>query len=158
MATEHELKLKATLDTSDVVAKIKEIDSSGSDSFGNIEKAVKDLDSALKSAVKSLNDLNTENARRSIAPPNQDNLIRQPASSGGGASDQLMKAGSRYLSSQILDKLAAATKHLDSPLGRGISSTSSLASAGLKGATAGTVLGPKGVVAGAVIGTLVQAF
>lgn len=87
MATEHELKLKATLDTSDVTAKIKEIDSSGSDSFGNIEKAVKDLDSALKSAVKSLNDLNTENARRSIATPSQDNLIRQPASSGGGASD-----------------------------------------------------------------------
>lgn len=187
MATDYTLDLKAKLDTSEVKTKLEDIGEGGGKQFGELEKAVKDLDSALKQAIGSLKELGRAGSATSLKPPSPPpatpvapatpestspfpeepdpsieyrRRLRQAEATRTAA--KFRQRGTRSIYSQWLDRLG------DYAVAEGaenIGFLSRIGARGLQGAPMGAqalsmlgFTGPQGLAIGAILGAAVPVF
>jgi len=147
MATEYDLKLKATLDTTQVDSKVKQLEAQSSGGNGS-SSSLNSLESSIKKLNMSIDKLT--------------NASTKAASGGGagGASKQanqymplLRLAAGHYVGGALLktgtEQVAAGNT--------GFGVASGAVGGALQGAVAGAAFGPVGMAAGAAIGGLNQA-
>lgn len=150
MATEYDLKLKATLDTTQVDSKVKalEAQSSGgngsSSSFGSLENAIKKLNMSIDKLTNASNKPTSGVA----AQTDGSSSIQNPQLKA-----MLRFAAGHYLGGQLTRMGSEQVRAGNNGFGMAAGTVGGL----LQGAMAGAGFGPFGVVAGAAVGGLSQA-